>query len=192
LSVLLPRLGNILQHARVGLGGYHGALKQAIAALKYHDQPQLAIPLGGWMAAAWKPRAGAGNSAIVVPIPMHAAKQKERGFNQAELLAKQFCAMTGLPMQSQGLIRIRETTAQFRLAGTARSQNLKDAFGLGKAFEKKRPNRSVLLLDDIFTTGATAQSAAQTLRSQGIRVQGIVVLAISKYTSEKQNYNGKG
>lgn len=162
-------------------GVYQGALKRSIAALKYHHHPQLAVPLGTWMAVAWNQHPERYQSAIVVPIPVHPAKQKERGFNQAELLAKSFCAMTGLPLRSQGLVRQRETEAQFRLGGTARSQNVKGAFDLGQPFAQKMPDHPVLLVDDIFTTGATAQAAAQTLRSHGIRVRGMVVLAISKF-----------
>lgn len=159
-------------------GQYSGGLKRAIAAMKYHNQPHLANPLGLWMAQAWQetqqPR-----EAIIVPIPMHSAKQQERGFNQAELLAKCFCSTVGLPLELQGLQRVRATEAQFRLSMMERQQNLKDAFSVGKAFLKRLPSRPVLLLDDIYTTGTTAHSAAQTLRSHGIRVQGIIVLAIA-------------
>jgi ComF family protein len=165
-------------------GDYKGALKRSIAALKYHHHSQLAVPLGTWMASAWNLHPERGQSAIVVPIPMHATKQKERGFNQAELLAKSFCAMTGLPLQAHGLVRQRETEAQFRLGGVARSQNVKGAFALGQAFAQNAPKRPVLLLDDIFTTGATAQAAAHALCTHGIQVQGMVVLAIAKFPRE--------
>jgi predicted amidophosphoribosyltransferase len=75
------------------------------------------------------------------------------------------------------LERNRATESQFRLSSRDRQENLQDAFTLGKAFLRQRPTQPVLLLDDIYTTGATAQSAAQTLRQHGIRVQGIIVLA---------------
>lgn len=172
-------------------GTYQEPLKRAIAALKYHHQPQLATPLGSWMADAWRRQDKGLKPAIVVPIPMYAAKQRERGFNQAELLARSFCAMTGLPLQAGGLVRLRATEAQFRMTGAQRLHNLKDAFSLGQAFVKRSPTQPILLLDDIFTTGATAQSAAQTLRSHGIRVQGIVVLAISELNLVDQTTNQK-
>jgi ComF family protein len=162
-------------------GGYGGALKRAIAALKYHNHPQLAEPLGDWMAEAWQtgesPAKRIASKAIVVPIPMYIHKQRERGFNQAELLAKSFCAGTRLPLASNGLERCRATTAQFGLGMSDRQQNLQDAFTLGKAFRHHPPTQPILLLDDIYTTGSTAQSAAKTLRQHGIRVQGIIVLA---------------
>lgn len=157
-------------------GHYEGGLKRAIAQLKYHNQPHLAEPLGQWMAQAWQ-QTNRGTGAIVVPIPMHDHKKQQRGFNQAELLAKNFCALTRLPLEVNGLERIRATEAQFGLSQSERQQNLKDAFCLGPSFLNRRPTKPVLLLDDIYTTGTTVQSAAQTLQKQGIQVQGVVVLA---------------
>lgn len=165
-------------------GRYGNPVKRAIAAMKYHNQPDLAVPLGSWLAHAWNRQPELGKGAIVVPIPMHCAKQQERGFNQAELLAESFCAVTRLPLERRGLERMRETSPQFRLSQGDRVQNLQSAFCLGSAFRQRSPKRPVLLLDDIYTTGATAQSAAQTLRSHGIRVQGIVVVAISERDRE--------
>jgi len=166
-------------------GGYHGAVKRAIAAMKYHNQPHLAVPLGSWLAHAWNAQTEVIKDAIVVPIPMHAKKQQERGFNQAELLAESFCAVTRLPLERRGLQRVRATVAQFQLSETERLQNLQSAFCLGAAFTKRSPTHPILLLDDIYTTGATARTAAQVLRSQGIRVRGIVVLAISELERDK-------
>ncbi len=163
--------------AVLGWGRYNGALKRAIAAFKYHHHSELARSLGQWMGQSWSAANPAKGKFIVVPIPMHAAKQQERGFNQAELLARHFCDTTGLSLAVHGLERIRATEAQFRLSPLARAANLQEAFQVGSAFLQKKPAHPVLLLDDIYTTGATARSAAQTLRRQGIRVQGMVVLA---------------
>jgi ComF family protein len=158
-------------------GRYGGALKRAIAALKYENHPDLAEPLGDWMAEAWRSAQPNPSQAIVVPIPMHDHKKRDRGFNQADLLAKSFCAGTRLPLATNGLSRIRATEAQFGLSAGDRQKNVQDAFTLGKAFRQNPPASPILLLDDIYTTGATAQSAAKVLRQQGIRVQGILVLA---------------
>lgn len=158
-------------------GHYSGIVKRSIAALKYENQPQLAQLLGEWLAQAWLASAHHHSSLIVVPIPMHPKKQQQRGFNQAELLAEAFCRYTRLPLQRQGLVRIRATQAQFTLSPTAREANLADAFAVGTAFQSHPPNQAVLLLDDIYTTGTTARSAAQTLHRQGITVYGIVAIA---------------
>ena len=158
-------------------GHYSGALRRTIAAFKYENKPHLARPLGHWLALAWLQTTKQTLPLTVVPIPMHPVKLQQRGFNQADLLAEHFCEQTRLSLQKQGLRRSRETTAQFQLSVSDREQNLADAFSLSDAFCKRHPTGSVLLLDDIYTTGATARSAAQTLRRHGIRVQGLIVLA---------------
>ncbi len=158
-------------------GCYGGALRRTIAAFKYENKPYLARPLARWLASSWLSTSDRATPFTVVPIPMHASKRQQRGFNQAELLAEHFCEQTRLPLQAHGLARSRETTAQFQLSAGDRAQNLADAFSLGSAFRKRPPRSPVLLLDDIYTTGATARSAAQTLRRHGIRVQGLIVLA---------------
>jgi ComF family protein len=158
-------------------GIYGGTLKRAIAALKYDKKPQIAQPLGFWLAEAWLNFPSASNQPIVTPIPLHASKLKDRGFNQAELLARSFCQVTGLKLRSQGLERARHTIRQFELSGKEREQNLAGAFQLGSDFLHRHPARPVLLLDDIYTTGATARSAAQTLRQAGIEVCGVVAIA---------------
>jgi ComF family protein len=116
----------------------------------------------------------------VVPIPLHPTKLQQRGYNQAELIAQSFCEITGYKQQLFGLERVQATEAQFGLSAQEREQNLADAFAIGKSFHKQLPTSPVLLLDDIYTTGSTVSSAAQTLRRQGIRVYGVVAIATSK------------
>jgi len=171
-------------------GQYGGTLKQAIAALKYNNHPELAYPLAHWMGTAWLQAVPTSASpAIVVPIPMYAEKQRQRGFNQADLLAEGFCQITRLPLEVRGLERIQETKAQFTLASAMeREQNLEQAFRLGNPFLQRPPSRPVLLLDDIYTTGATVRSAIQTLRRHGIRVEGIVVLARAGMNRDRKGH----
>ncbi|MBW3586615.1 MAG: ComF family protein [Cyanobacteria bacterium 0813] len=159
-------------------GEYGGALKRAIAALKYDGNPQLAKPLGGWLAEAWLnfPELAIDNL-TVVPIPMHKEKVKERGFNQAELLAESFCELTGLPLQRHGLDRVKNTQALFALTPQQRQAEMKNALSLGKDFTRRRPRDRVLLVDDIYTSGTTVKSAIQILEESGISVYGTVALA---------------
>ncbi|KJH71153.1 ComF family protein [Aliterella atlantica] len=160
-------------------GNYHGTLKRAIAALKYDNQPQLARPLGTRLAQTWLQSQFARSGLIVVPIPLHINKQKQRGYNQALLLAQSFCEVTGLKWQ-HGLERQQDTEAQFKLSPLQREQNLAMAFKLSPKFCQHQPTNRVLLLDDIYTTGATARQAAQTLQQQGIAVYGMVAIATSQ------------
>ena len=108
---------------------------------------------------------------------MHGEKQKQRGYNQAGLIAQSFCQFTGHSMQVNGLERVRSTEAQFNLSAAQREQNLLQAFKIGRAFQKKKPHCPVLLLDDIYTTGATIRATTQVLHQQGIRVRGVAIVA---------------
>ena len=159
-------------------GEYGGALKRAIAALKYDGNPQLAKPLGGWLAEAWLsfPELAIDNL-TVVPIPLHQEKLKQRGFNQAELLAESFCELTGLPLQRHGLERVKNTQALFALTPLQRQAEMKNALSLGKDFRRRLPRDRVLLVDDIYTSGTTVKSAIQILKLSGISVYGTVALA---------------
>ncbi|MBD1923845.1 ComF family protein [Microcoleus sp. FACHB-831] len=170
-------------------GVYGGAIKRAIAALKYDNQPQLARPLSQWLAEAWLKSSLSIPHLTVVPIPMYAKKQQQRGYNQADLLAQYFCDYTKLPLQQLGLERVRETEALFGLSASGREQTLMDCFALGKGFKRRRPTGSVLLLDDIYTTGATARAAAETLKQQGIKVYGLVAIATPPRTRQAESKN---
>jgi ComF family protein len=163
----------------VAWGEYGGALKRAIATLKYDNHPELARPLGQWLAQSWLNAPLTNQSITVVPIPMHPDKVAQRGFNQAELIAQSFCEAADLPFKRHGLARVQATEAQFKLSPQAREQNLAEAFDLGKDFLRQRPAGTVLLLDDIYTTGATVRSAARVLRRQQISVCGVGVVAIA-------------
>jgi ComF family protein len=162
-------------------GSYSGTLKQAIAALKYNNQTQLARPLGYWLGQAWlKSPVTHVKKLTVVPIPLHPTKLQQRGYNQAELIAQSFCQFTGYKEQAQGLERVRSTDAQFSLSVKEREQNLADAFIVGKNLSQHPPSTPVVLVDDIYTTGATVFSAAQAFRKAGIPVYGVVAIATSK------------
>jgi ComF family protein len=166
-------------------GIYSGGLKHLIAALKYQKRTQLAYPLGSRLAQTWRESQIAKRSLVVVPIPMHPDKQRQRGFNQAALLAQAFCRQTGLPLKQRGLSRSRSTEAQFGLSATAREQNLAGAFELGTDFLHQPPKTAVLLLDDIYTTGATTRAAADILRRHQISVYGVITVAKALSESEQ-------
>lgn len=161
-------------------GQYTGPLKRAIAAFKYDNQPQLAQPLGDWLAEAWlADSTRRPDSLTVVPIPLHPDKQRQRGYNQAELLARQFCQQTGLPLRSRGLLRQRSTEALHCLGSRDRAAQLAGAFGLGPDLQRVA-SVPILLLDDIYTTGATVQAAAQVLQQHGHPVYGVAAIATSR------------
>ncbi|ASC73304.1 Competence protein F [Halomicronema hongdechloris C2206] len=176
-----------------GWGSYQGPLRRALAALKYDHQPQIADLLGTWLGQSWQDIGRVNtNRLIVVPIPLHAIKQQQRGYNQAALLAERFCQQVRLPLSRDGLVRQRATEAQFGLSAEERQANVQQAFGLGPQWLKRRPSQSVLLIDDIFTTGATARAAANVLRRHGISVWGIAAVALAQRQStcpDNSTYN---
>ena len=142
-------------------GQYEGELKRAIALLKYHNQPQLGLLLGQWLGQSWL-NALQGRKTpqpIVIPIPLHQQKLKVRGFNQSLKIAQGFCQVTGYPLQPQGLIRVRDTEAMFSLNPQQRQQNVKNAFVVNQNWHSIPPRSSIILVDDIYTTGSTIQEA---------------------------------
>jgi len=171
-----------LQLPLVSWGRYEGQLKRAIAQLKYHNTPALAEPLGEGLAEAWlrsQQSNQAKNRPWVIPVPMHREKQRQRGFNQAELIARSFCRHTGLPLLAQGLRRIQATQAQFELSPAERQRNVAQAFAIGPELlkQRRRQQRPILLLDDIYTTGATVGAIAQLLAAAHIPIAGVVAVA---------------
>jgi len=136
-------------------------LARAVQRLKYDRRRAIAGVLGALMAARY-PFAP---DAVLVPVPLHARRLRARGFNQAELLAVEVARRRGLAVAPTALARPRATTAQPGLGAAARRQNLHDAFRVVRpdAFE----GRDVVLVDDVLTTGATADACARVLRAAG-------------------------
>ena len=134
-----------------------GALAEAIHRLKYQGRSDLAGPLGVLFSGADPPRAD-----VVAPIPLHPSRLRERGYDQAWLLARQAGRRLGLPLRSL-LRRVQATPQQTRLGRQGRANNMRGAFAsLGKIAGLR-----VCLIDDVLTTGATASAAARALLQAG-------------------------
>lgn len=140
-------------------------LRQAIIQLKYESLRAVAAPLGELMVQGWAvlfPRDCVID--IVVPIPLHARRERERGYNQAALLACALGLHLGVPIEDQVLVRVRDTRPQVGLDVTQRRANLHRAFRCaGSGATGKR----VLLVDDVCTSGSTLEEAAAALREGG-------------------------
>ena len=155
-------------------GRYDGELKRAIAKLKYDAQPEIGTILGRWLGQIWHSKNITQQQKLsVVPIPLHSQRLKTRGYNQALIIAKSFCQVTGYFLQPQSLIRTQNTKAMYKLKLLERTKNLKNAFTIGD----RLPKHPVLLLDDIYTSGTTVNEASNILRKHNIKVAGVVVLA---------------
>lgn len=167
------------------LGQYGGPLKQAISAMKYRNRPDVAFPLGAALAKRWNSQTHnpKPSALYALPIPLHTDRQKSRGYNQAERIAAAFCKVSRLPLLPHGLQRIKSTQPQHSLGLTERQKNLTQVFQIGKTLQRLAGQHpAILIIDDIYTTGATAQSAVHTLEEAGFPVMGIAVLAQAQLT----------
>ncbi len=142
-----------------------GVARRMVHRLKYQDRLDLAVTMASWMA-----RAGddvIGRSEVVVPVPLHRRRLFLRQSNQAAELARALARHVGLPYLSTALMRKRATRQQVGLGARARADNVRGAFRVAAGRETLIRNRSVLLVDDVYTTGATAKSAARALLKAG-------------------------
>jgi len=104
----------------------------------------------------------------VIPVPLHAIRLRERGFNQAELIAQHIARITAMPLDTTSLVRIRETGQQVRTSGRIeRRENMLGAFGVSEVHRIE--GRDILLVDDVVTTGATLEDCARALKEAGAR-----------------------
>ena len=166
---------------RPGLSGLHavgcfvGPLRSCIHALKYEGNTRLAEPLGAVLVQAyirWSLQADA-----IIPVPLHYEREQERGYNHAQLLAEVCAAHLHVPLGSDIIVRHRATAAQVGLNGQERQQNVMGAFECTQAFKSGQlQGRTLLLLDDVCTTGATLGACARPLFAAGAReVWGLVL-----------------
>jgi len=142
------------------IGAYDGALRAVIHALKYDGRRSLARPI-----AAMMRQRGADlldGAACAVPVPLHASRRRQRGFNQADDLARHL----GVPVV-RALVRTRATRTQIELPAAQRHRNVRDAFAAAPA-AATLAGRSIVLVDDVSTTGATLEACARTLKAAGV------------------------
>ncbi|MBB5233348.1 ComF family protein [Deinococcus budaensis] len=145
----------------VTLGAYGGRTRRAVRALKFGGARDLAGALGGALAggvpAGWQVGA-------VVPVPLHPGRERQRGFNQSELLGQALGAALGVPCVP-ALRRTRATAQQARLHAGQRGANLAGAFAVDA---RRLPPGPVLLLDDVLTTGSTLLACRDALHAAGV------------------------
>lgn len=143
---------------------YEEPIDALVRDLKFHDRPQQARVLGTLLGTAIA-RAALPRPALLVPMPLHQRRLVARGYNQAQELAVYAAAMLDLPLRSHWLRRVRATAEQSHLGAQGRAANVAGAF----ACDADLRGLDVALLDDVLTTGSTAQEAARVLRSAGAR-----------------------
>lgn len=155
---------------------YDGPFRQAVHRLKFQGELWLAEPLGLLMAETVSGEAGYGGTELVVPVPLHPGKLKARGYNQSSLLGEVLSRKLLLPLGDRLLVKERETRDQTGLTRKERWENLKGAFRVDKPQQVR--GKSVLLVDDILTTGSTVTHCAGTLLAAGAAEVTVITWAV--------------
>jgi len=141
-----------------------GLVRDCIHRLKYKRELYYLQHLASWLIDAGKARVNWQMVEAIVPVPLHPAKQRSREFNQAELLARQLGLEFNKPVITNAVRRVKETQTQTKLDAHARRVNLRGAFVPGRGTVA---GLGIVLVDDVFTTGATLDSCARILSDQG-------------------------
>ena len=162
----------------VRVGPYAGPLRSLVLAYKYERRLDLGPVLGRVLAeraalAAWAERVE-----LVVPVPLHWTRRMHRGFNQAEMLGRESARAVGVRGTVRALRRVRPTPHQTRLPPSRRVENVRGAFAVRRRGAKVE-GRRVLLVDDVLTSGATAEECARTLKRAGAAEVYVAVLAVA-------------
>jgi ComF family protein len=147
------------------VGLYEGWAAEMISRFKYRGASHLAVPLGNLMADCQDPEFRWSAKDLLVPVPLHPRRLRQRGFNQSLLLARQISRRHSIPVDFLSLERIRMTIPQIELSGAERRKNLRGAFQVHR--EAKIHQKRILLVDDVFTTGTTVQECSKALLQAG-------------------------
>jgi ComF family protein len=173
--------------ARGALSGAHalwvfdkgGTLQRVQHAIKYGDRPVYGVALGRLLGDSFR-TAGWDVPDAVVPVPLHRLRELERGYNQAEMLGRGVAEALGVPVDASLLSRPSPTRSQTRLSRTDRWKNVSGAFAVPPGADGQVAGRTLLLVDDVLTTGSTAVAAAQTLLAAGAARVMLATLAMAR------------
>ena len=146
-------------------GVYEKNLQKLIRGLKYHNQRDLAFYQAKFMWEYWQNITGETNF-VVVPVPLHKDRQSKRHYNHMELVAEEFCRLSGNTLNTKLVKRVKNTRPQYKLTPAERAENLHNAFKVDTS--ALSDCGKILILDDICTTGSTFAEMIKTLKEAGI------------------------
>jgi ComF family protein len=156
--------------AALAIGPYDGALRGAIHLLKYNAVRPTAQMLGRELAKVLAANSSkVGDNPLILPVPLHRAKDRDRGFNQAEEIANAVKKVTGFAIDRHVLVRKRPTVSQTGMTAHQRRENVRSAFVMRKRGVDIVKGRNILLIDDVMTTGATAAECTRVLLRAGAK-----------------------
>ena len=149
---------------------YDGIMQESMARFKYSSRREYGAVYAEELYrhyGSWVKQTGAG---MLVPVPVHPARYRRRGYNQAEILARHFGKLSGLPVGTEMIARIKDTRPQKELSAGERKRNLAGAFSVGRQVrELNQIPECVIIMDDIYTTGSTMEACSAVLKETGIR-----------------------
>jgi ComF family protein len=195
LSVLSNQICSACQELRphfvkaAAYGAYDGELRELIHLLKYEQVEPAAGIMGRMLAQAIQKLGPIADPILVIPVPLYRSKRRERGFNQAELIARAALKCTALccELRLDVLERTRPTTSQIGLTRPQRIENIRGAFRV--AHLNRVAGRAILLVDDVLTTGTTASECARILRKAG--AEKVYVTTVARTLKESGFERGK-
>ena len=163
---------------------YGGIIRRLIVRFKFEDKHEPLPLFIKLMREAGRPLLT--DADMLVPVPLHRLRLLQRRFNQSALLAKGLSRATGVPASVTALKRTKRTKAQVGLAHEARQHNVADAFGVSGSGRGAVAGKRVLLIDDVMTTGATANACAAALLDAGARSVDVLAIALVAHGLEEQ------
>lgn len=158
----------------IGVFLYDDVMRETMAYLKYKHRREYGRVLGNLVFDETREKIRAWKAEAVIPVPMYKRKMEERGYNQAEEIARPIAERSGIPLRTDLLIRKEKTAAMKNLTAAERRTNLKNAFAVRK--RKEGMPKRIILVDDIYTTGATIDACARALADAG--ADGIYFLTV--------------
>ena len=161
---------------------YEGTMRELIHKLKYKDRHELTNLFVNWMQQAGKDILK--KTDLIIPIPLYRSRIWHRRFNQSALLAKRLSKQTNIPYDCTLLIRGKKTKSQVGLTANERYQNLKNAFTIDNTKKEILRNKTILLIDDVITTGATINTASKLLKSTDVDKVYVLSLALVSTISD--------
>ncbi len=172
-SDCIPGKGNF--HLARSFALYDGLVAEGISKFKYGGTTRLAKPLGSLLTSFADPEFSYRSYDRIIPVPLHPRRLRQRGYNQSLLLAREVSRKYLIPLDFTSLARVRPTPPQTRLSGAERRKNIRGAF----AVQDPGPlvKTSVLLIDDVFTTGATVEECSKVLLRAGVNRVDVLTLA---------------
>ena len=154
---------------------YGDVSRELVLGLKYQARRDGLVLLAGWMAAAGRPLLD--EAELIVPVPLHYFRLVRRGFNQSGWLAASLARASGVRLSVDALKRVRATPIQGGLSATGRRRNVQGAFQVRGMAKRLVKGKRVLLVDDVLTTGATAEACTLALKRAGARCVDVLTLA---------------